>query len=328
MSEKLPKVFICYSHQNQPEAIKLYEKLRENGFESFLDCRSILPGDIWDYAVQQALEQCGAMVTLNTENFNRSQNTIDEAVYFIEAHKPIYPLLLDDTRPFYRLARYQHIDATQDYQQAIQTLVQYLRHQIGGSPQEPPDDVVTPAQTGLSLDSFTSSDTCDYIDLIKNAQTEIRILGRIGRRIIVENNGAALEEAAKQGRKIKLLTADEEQLPQLVLWSRSPNPKADHYRLDQEKALQIMRLFARNSPDSNNIQVRRLKVLSSYSHFQVDPESATSTIYIFMYLFRSKPRERLAFKIERSVSPQTWKHFNDAFERFWDFSTGTDEDLS
>lgn len=322
MSEK-PYVFICYSRQNSTQAEILFEKLTAHGISVFIDRISIQQGEEWDRAVMSALQQCTAMVTLNSQAFNASRNTLDEVNFFLEAGKTIFPLLLDNSKPYFRLARHQYINASIDLEAAIDILIHHIQQPGRALPLQP--HIEKPA---LSLDQWILiGENYNYRDIIAEAQSEIRMSTRLGHRF-TDANLSALRQAVSQGCQIKMMIAAEDAISHLLVYSGDPNRQPSDYLQNQRQCLSDLRRIAQNPAELERIQIRRLPGAAPYNHFQVDPDAPNSTIRIMLYSFVIRATDRLELVIERQHSPQMWQHFNDDFERVWAMCEDTQETLT
>jgi hypothetical protein len=50
------KVFIAYVVEDRAPAVMLYDGLRANGFDPWLDCMKLLPGQDWPRSIERAIE--------------------------------------------------------------------------------------------------------------------------------------------------------------------------------------------------------------------------------------------------------------------------------
>ena len=53
----MPKVFLSYSRKDSETALKLYQYLKNEGIEIWLDKEKLIPGQNWKYAISQAIKE-------------------------------------------------------------------------------------------------------------------------------------------------------------------------------------------------------------------------------------------------------------------------------
>ncbi len=116
------KYFFSYSRKDSEFVIKLANDLKKEGASVWLDQIDIAPGKRWDDAIQNALNEAkGLLVALSTFSI-KSENVMDEVSYAINQGKQIVPLILENCEVPFRLARFQHIDFTSNYEVALRQL--------------------------------------------------------------------------------------------------------------------------------------------------------------------------------------------------------------
>jgi hypothetical protein len=73
--QKQLTVFISHAHADVERARELADRLRRDGFDTFLDVEHIAPGENWSLAIGQALERAGAIVLLLSKDWSKSENS-------------------------------------------------------------------------------------------------------------------------------------------------------------------------------------------------------------------------------------------------------------
>ena len=106
----MTKVFISYSHTDQPFATRLASALPALGIEPWIDQGGIHGGARWSSSVQQALDDCEALILVLSPDSMASGNVEDEWQYVIDEGKPVVPLLFSPVKVHFQLSRIQHID--------------------------------------------------------------------------------------------------------------------------------------------------------------------------------------------------------------------------
>ncbi len=88
-------IFISYSKQDHVYARKLADKLLAEGFDVWIDNRSISSGDDWWHVILDAIRNCSAFVVIMTPNSDESRWVQREITIADDLGKPTFPLLLN-----------------------------------------------------------------------------------------------------------------------------------------------------------------------------------------------------------------------------------------
>jgi len=111
------RVFIVYAAKDVETATRLYQKMKGAGFVPWMDKMDIAPGEIWQRAVYQALEQSSAAIVLVSANLKTSdfaQKELMHAMRSLQEQRkdvgPIIPVRIDDSPIPDQLAHIQHAD--------------------------------------------------------------------------------------------------------------------------------------------------------------------------------------------------------------------------
>ncbi len=134
----MAKTFVAYSRDDSGFALKLANDLRHAGADVWIDQLDILPGEPWDRAVQQALQDCGAMIVILSPASVASDNVMDEVNSAREDRKRIIPIIHRACDIPYRLRRPERIDfPTLGYDAGLSRLLEALEVASRTPPQEP-----------------------------------------------------------------------------------------------------------------------------------------------------------------------------------------------
>lgn len=112
------KLFISYARSDRDAARRLWGSLHAHGFDVWFDEESLLPGQDWEFEIEEALQRSDAVLVL------LSQNSIDKVGYVQreivlalnhadrrpEGQVFIIPVLLDGSALPRRLSRWHAID--------------------------------------------------------------------------------------------------------------------------------------------------------------------------------------------------------------------------
>lgn len=76
-NEKIPFIFISYSHKDSDRVCPIIERLKKEGFNIWYD-DGIEPGSEWDENIANHISQCGYFIAFISENYLGSSNCKDE----------------------------------------------------------------------------------------------------------------------------------------------------------------------------------------------------------------------------------------------------------
>ncbi len=110
-------VFISYSKQNKDYARQLVSKLRDEGFDVWIDDRELRASVDWWQSIVLALRACGAFIVIMTPESDNSDWVQREITLAMKYDKPIFPLWLSgslDTPNWELFVRTQYTDVRAD----------------------------------------------------------------------------------------------------------------------------------------------------------------------------------------------------------------------
>ena len=125
--------FLSYSRSDEQVALRLAKDLRTAGIGIWVDQFDIRPGEQWDRAIERALRECCGLLVVLSPRSVASNNVADEISYAIDAGKSVVPVMVEKVALPLRLTRMQRIDATSDYDRALQLVREELTR-LGGGP--------------------------------------------------------------------------------------------------------------------------------------------------------------------------------------------------
>lgn len=99
------RIFIIYSHKDKEKAQELSEELRSLGFNPWFDQQELLPGQKWQEAIKQAIEDSAIALYLVSKNTEKSKgfinNEMKAAMQVLRArndtYSPVIPVLLEES---------------------------------------------------------------------------------------------------------------------------------------------------------------------------------------------------------------------------------------
>jgi photosystem II stability/assembly factor-like uncharacterized protein len=118
--------FISYCRTDSEFALRLAADLKESGAAVWIDQIDIVPGERWDIAVENALDQCGSLVVILSPQAVASANVLDEVSFALRSEKRIIPVLHRECKIPLRLHRLQHLDLSRDYDRGFKMLAKAL----------------------------------------------------------------------------------------------------------------------------------------------------------------------------------------------------------
>ena len=119
--------FLSYSRSDEAFALRLAGDVRAQGIRLWVDQLDIRPSEHWDRAIERAVGECRGIVVVLSPRSVISDNVADEISFAIDAGKSVLPVMIERCNLPLRITRMQVIDATTDYQKALDQCVAELR---------------------------------------------------------------------------------------------------------------------------------------------------------------------------------------------------------
>jgi len=145
---KKPKIFICHANEDSDIATDIYERLEESGYDPWLDKRSLVAGQKWDFEIKKAVREADFFVVLLSQNSVSKRGYVQkEFKLAMEAlaeipEEQIYliPVRIDDCLIPSQFAAFQWVDlkgagAYEEIRKAIQFQLSSLAKQSGATKQ-------------------------------------------------------------------------------------------------------------------------------------------------------------------------------------------------
>lgn len=119
MSPKKLTVFLCYASQDRFQVQGLYDRLiREPWIEPWMDARRLIPGQRWEYVIEDTVERADAVIVCLSRNSVAKEGYVQKEIKMImelSERKPentiyIIPLRLDDCEPPRQIRKYHFVD--------------------------------------------------------------------------------------------------------------------------------------------------------------------------------------------------------------------------
>ena len=131
-----PKVFIAYVHEDAAVADRLFDDFGANGFDPWMDCRKLLPGQNWPRAIQDAMETTDFVVPCFSGNSVRKKGGFQAEIrYALDCANRmplddifLVPVRLDACPVPPQIQRVvQYVDLFPDYQTGFCRILQMLK---------------------------------------------------------------------------------------------------------------------------------------------------------------------------------------------------------
>lgn len=162
-------VFISHAKEDINQAEELYDFLKENEYEPWLDKKKLKVGSNWDYEIKQALKKSTFVILLLSSTAVKKRGYIQkEFKYTLEYAESkliddiyIIPILLEKCEVPEQLKRFQWVEMNEvDFKDRILEALNYQREKYISS--LPPEQVSLNDFTSLSIDFRTSLKNLEY----------------------------------------------------------------------------------------------------------------------------------------------------------------------
>jgi hypothetical protein len=115
--------FLSYSRSDERFALRLANDLRARGVAMWVDQLDIRPSEHWDRAIERAVAACSGLVVVLSPRSVASDNVADEISFAIDNGKSVLPVMIEKCALPLRITRMHVIDATSNYEKAVQQCV-------------------------------------------------------------------------------------------------------------------------------------------------------------------------------------------------------------
>ncbi len=117
-SQRSLRVFLCHASDDKPAVRKLYQRLRTDGIDAWLDEENLLPGQDWEFEIPKAVRESDAVIVcLSKGSVNRAGYMQKEIKFALDVadQQPqgaifLIPLKLEECAVPDRLGRWQWVD--------------------------------------------------------------------------------------------------------------------------------------------------------------------------------------------------------------------------
>lgn len=106
-------IFISYSKKDIVYVEKLIKALQSEGFDPWVDREGLGAGTQWRTHLEKQIETCDVYLPIISRNSKGSKWVHEELEFAQSLNKPIFPLRLDNTEPFFEIRTIQYEDIRQ-----------------------------------------------------------------------------------------------------------------------------------------------------------------------------------------------------------------------
>jgi hypothetical protein len=68
LEQDIPQIFLSYASPDQARVLPFFDGLKQNGFNVWIDCRCLMPGQNWDFELKRALEKSSLVIIFLSNN--------------------------------------------------------------------------------------------------------------------------------------------------------------------------------------------------------------------------------------------------------------------
>lgn len=234
-------VFLSYARENGEFALRLGRDLQAAGIDLWIDQLAITGGELWDHAVQEALEGCATLVVILSPEAIASRSVMDEVAFALDEGKRVVPVVYRSCKTPFRLRRLQYVDLTSDYQTGLSHLGQLLAARLprtATAPSSPlPTDGEPATPLGKAKQDREAAKREEERQLVEDA---MRQLQREGARWKTAEQTRLVEDALAQLAARRREQEGAEAAPVQKGWGqvpeRAPLEAHDHAREQQDSA--------------------------------------------------------------------------------------------
>jgi hypothetical protein len=135
-------IFISYSSIDRKIAETICQALESRGYDCWISCRNVSPGENFQESIVKALRSARLMVLVFTSNANNSDEIKKEVVLAGRHHVTVIPVRVEDVAPndalSYEFATRQWIDLFKDWELEIGRLTEQISSILGATPSNDP----------------------------------------------------------------------------------------------------------------------------------------------------------------------------------------------
>jgi hypothetical protein len=180
------RIFLCHASEDKAQVREVYQRLQAiEGFEPWLDEEDLLPGQDWNYEIEQALKTSDFIIAfLSTRSVKKRgyvQREFRRALYHAEetpeGHIHTIPVKLDECSVPHQFSRHQWVKLYEDG--AFDRVVAAIRHGLQQRSQPAPKATETVALASAQAESEAKPSGDNH----ENVYSEANILNILSRSL-------------------------------------------------------------------------------------------------------------------------------------------------
>lgn len=109
------QIFVSYVKEDEAFVTRLVDDLAQSGANVWLDIRNARPGRHWTRSIEQALSESAMMIVVLSRTALQSAHVAVEWQAYLEAYRPVIPVLVEACDPPGPLRTRRPIDFTREF---------------------------------------------------------------------------------------------------------------------------------------------------------------------------------------------------------------------
>ncbi len=259
-------VFLSHASEDKPRVRKLCKRLRDDGFDPWLDEERLVPGQDWNLEIQQALRESQAILLcfskLSVAKEGYIQREYKKAMD-LQEEKPagtiyVIPLRLDDCQVPFSIRELQYVDYPDGYERLVKAL-NIRAEKVNAAKAEPkPEKKTNPAPRVRKPEQIFSGpvynigaihvgrdliqgDQANYITNTTNIQSPSEFMQALEQ---VQAQLAELKKGQLTGAQARNLEVVEARLAEAAAEAQKPRPLGERVKTTLSEAKETLELLS------------------------------------------------------------------------------------
>jgi len=179
----MAKIFLCHANEDKPQVRDVYQRLKAEGFEPWLDKEDLLPGQLWDQEIRRALKNSDIILIFFSQKSVVKRGYVqDEMKLALEVREEIpevytIPVRLDNCEIPEPFRIFQWVDLFDE--RGFERIIRAIRTKLAQGDQESQrtnpkyDDIPAPLSLYFNLDEFSSTEIAEIIGFLSELYREL-----------------------------------------------------------------------------------------------------------------------------------------------------------
>lgn len=126
----MPNIFISHSTRDNEKTNQITEILQKAEFDVWVDFHSIRDGARWVKEIETGIDGCDAVVVVWSESAKQSEWVEKECLYALDAKKPMFIALVENTRLRLYVINIQFTDCTKNIADGMTDLIEAIQRTL------------------------------------------------------------------------------------------------------------------------------------------------------------------------------------------------------